>query len=129
NNLPVAVFGVPYSFSLTATGGVPVYNWDISSGALPPGLTLDAFTGLLSGTPSAAGAYAFTVRVRDYHEGGAGVTRSLSLNVVSGQPALNVSINGQGPSSQAQLLLYGTNGQRQIIEASTNLWSWTPITT
>ncbi len=40
-------------------------SWSISAGALPPGLSLNETTGLISGTPSAAGAYSFTITVTD----------------------------------------------------------------
>ena len=50
---------VPYSLQFTATGGTP--TWSVSSGALPPGLSLNNSSGLLSGTPTAAGDYTFKV--------------------------------------------------------------------
>ena len=40
-------------------------TWSISQGALPPGMQLDAQTGLLAGTPAAEGTYAFNARVVD----------------------------------------------------------------
>jgi hypothetical protein len=51
---------------LTATGGVPPYSWTVSSGNLPPGLTLSP-AGVISGTPTAAAGvpYGFTVQVTD----------------------------------------------------------------
>ena len=49
-----------------ATGGTSPYMYDTPAGAtLPAGLTLDAATRTLSGTPSAAGSSSFTYRVTD----------------------------------------------------------------
>ncbi len=83
STLPPARAGKPYAAHLRATGGIPFYCWEVVGGSLPPGLALDTFTGRLSGTPRAAGRFAFTVRVRDYDEKGAGVTRS-QVVVVAG---------------------------------------------
>lgn len=49
--LPPFSVGVPYSYQLQAAGGSGNYNWKISSGTLPPGLTM-SITGLISGTPT-----------------------------------------------------------------------------
>jgi hypothetical protein len=57
--------GVAYApVGLSATGGVQPYKWTISDGALPAGLTL-ASDGAVSGTPTGAGTFAFTVQVAD----------------------------------------------------------------
>lgn len=55
----------PYSQALAASGGTPPYAYAISSGALPPGLGLNPTTGRISGTPTSAGSYTFTVRATD----------------------------------------------------------------
>jgi len=49
----------------TASGGTEPYTFEITAGSLPPGLTLDAGTGTISGVPAAAGTYCFTVTVTD----------------------------------------------------------------
>ncbi len=73
--------GQPYTDTVRAIGGIPFYNWAVDSGPLPDGLSFNSFTGEISGTPSASGTFSFTVRVRDYVEGGAGVTVPLSITI------------------------------------------------
>ena len=56
--------GVPYTFGLTADGG-GTQTWSVVAGELPSGLSLNPASGTLTGTPTAAGTYTFTVRVQD----------------------------------------------------------------
>ena len=62
---PNAINGTSYSSTDQATGGVPAYTWNIAAGSLPPGLTLGAVTGTISGTPNQNGTYNFTLKVVD----------------------------------------------------------------
>nr|WP_051885233.1 putative Ig domain-containing protein [Lysobacter antibioticus] len=62
--IPGATVGVAYSQTFTASGGTSPYTFAISAGALPAGLTL-ASGGGLTGTPTAAGTFNFTVRATD----------------------------------------------------------------
>jgi hypothetical protein len=55
--------GVPFDAMLAATGGSGTYTWSLTSGALPPGVTLA--DGAIAGTPTTAGAYGFTATVTD----------------------------------------------------------------
>jgi large repetitive protein len=61
SGVPVGTVSTPYSLQMTAT--VPdSKTWSIADGALPAGVTLVSTNGLISGTPTTAGTYAFTVR-------------------------------------------------------------------
>ena len=62
--LPGGTTGVAYQTTLTVTGGSPAYSWSLVSGTLPLGLTLSS-GGVISGTPTAAGAWSFEVQVTD----------------------------------------------------------------
>lgn len=62
---PNAVVLTPYSLSLGTTGGRAPFTWSVSAGLVPPGLSLGASNGTITGTPSLAGAYSFTVTVKD----------------------------------------------------------------
>lgn len=64
--------GVDYSFQPVVTGGTPFPNgqpflWNIVSGSLPPGLSLNTDTGQISGVPAAYGQYPFTLQIADYN--------------------------------------------------------------
>jgi carboxypeptidase D len=96
-----AVQGVPYSTQLLAEGGATDgYTWTLETGSLPPGITL-ATDGMVAGTPSATGTYAFTVRVSD--TAGHFDTASLSLDVTV--PAAP-DTSGDGDVNNQELLSY-----------------------
>ncbi len=62
--LPAGTAGTPYSQAFAATGGAPPYTWAAGQG-FPAFLTLDQNTGIVSGTPTAAGSFSFPVQVTD----------------------------------------------------------------
>jgi hypothetical protein len=130
NALPPMMSGILFSNTFIATGGIAFYDWDVSAGTLPPGLTLDSFTGTLAGKPTTSGAFNFTIRVRDYHETGAGLTQSFTINVAPPPPAqLAISLSGLGTDTQARVNLTDPAGQHQAIQTSSNLIDWTPLVT
>jgi hypothetical protein len=66
-SLPDGKVQQSYNQTLQATGGVTPYTWSIISGSLPSGLSLNASTGVISGTPAygTRGDYNLTFRVTD----------------------------------------------------------------
>jgi hypothetical protein len=94
-SLPAGVAGSSYSMSVVATGGTPPYQFAIASGSLPPGLALDASTGVISGTvaSSAGGSYPFTVQATDSAPVAAALsTRPLAAQATVTQP-LSIQIS------------------------------------
>jgi hypothetical protein len=92
--LPGGTVGTAYSQTLTATGTAPI-AWSIDSGSLPSGLSLNASTGAISGTPTAASTSNFTVKASN---SAGSATKTLSITIVS--PAVTLMkalvINGTG---------------------------------
>jgi hypothetical protein len=64
-SLPDGTVDSAYTQTLTANGGTPPFVWTLIEGTLPAGLSLDAASGAISGTPSAAETAAFTVQAED----------------------------------------------------------------
>ena len=72
--------GIPYTASLSATGGVPSYQWSFTSGALPSGIQLQA-SGVITGMTALTGSYPFTAKVTD--ASGHSATTAFTLTVSS----------------------------------------------
>ncbi|WEK06205.1 MAG: Ig-like domain repeat protein [Candidatus Devosia phytovorans] len=79
---PRSVAGEPLAMVISATGGVGPYGFAITSGALPDGVTLDAATGAIAGTPASAGIYSFTVTAT----GVAGAPGDVTVNLTVLEP-------------------------------------------
>ena len=79
--LPNGAIGQIYSTVLAATGGVAPYTWSLASGSLPAGLSLDANTGTISGTPTDPGTANFVVQVIDSEGTPEKATAGLSITI------------------------------------------------
>src|SRR3954453_15202785 len=64
-NLPLPEAGEKYEIKLRAIGGAPPYRWSIQATPLPPGLNLNASTGLISGVPESSDEFSVLVQVTD----------------------------------------------------------------
>jgi hypothetical protein len=83
--LPAGSVGSPYSASLSATGGTAPLTWSLTSGSLPAGLELTG-GGQISGVPSAAGTFPFTVQVADSESPAESASAELFLTVSPASP-------------------------------------------
>lgn len=119
--------GVAFSQTIVATGSAPI-TWDISAGALPAGLSLDAATGAITGTPTAAGAYSFTIRATN---SAASDTKAFSGNVVdttptepTGSDAGKVTIANPAEGATTVTVAAGGSHANQTLQA----WAWSAPT-
>jgi hypothetical protein len=88
-SLPAGSLGTAYAESLQATGGVPPYNFSLSSGTLPAGLTL---LSVIAGVPTTAGTSNFSVTA--YDSQGATATGNLSIQINAANCPSNSSFQG-----------------------------------
>ncbi len=98
-DLPSVTIGVEYSQAFSASGGTEPYAYTISFGSLPEGLTLST-AGTLSGTPTQAGYYNFTVQAEDANHaaGWRGYTLSIERVKVDGNFNFTSSLNPSAPN-------------------------------
>jgi hypothetical protein len=118
--LPTGTVGTAYSQILTATGGSAPYLWSIAAGALPAGLSLNAVTGAITGTPTTTGSATFTVQVKDANLTAS--TRSLSITTNPKLPDLIVTAVS-GPTSAkkgAKVSLSATVKNQGLATAATS---------
>lgn len=87
--------GVPISISTTSSG-FPTPTFTLNTGTLPPGVTLNAQTGTLSGSPTTAGSYTFTLLATNW----VGTSTSLSYSItihaapsITNSASINQTVN------------------------------------
>ncbi len=86
STLPPGQENAPYSGSVMADGGTAPYRWSLFSNRLPPGLRLLP-SGAVTGTPSAAGVYTFTLRATDSSDSPISASQGYQLTINPGGSA------------------------------------------
>jgi hypothetical protein len=114
-NLPAGNQNLPYpQQQLVASNGVPPYsNWTwvpVPGTPLPPGLSLNMASGIITGAPTIPGTFSFVVTVSDSL--GATASQTYSITVIAAGPAIGTSSlpNGQYNSPYTPLTLSATSG-------------------
>jgi hypothetical protein len=129
-SLPNATSGSAYSAFLQASGGQPPYYWGLALGSapLPQGLSINASTGELLGTPNVTGTFYFIVKVNDF--GGSFKEQLLSVVINPGQ-VIKPSLASPVPAGNGkfQFLINGVQGARYTIQMSSDLATWGNLVT
>ena len=122
-SLTDGVVGTAYDQTLAATGGDGTYGWSITAGTLPGGLSLDAVSGKISGSPTTAGASAFTVQVASAENA---ATKALSISV-SPVPVALVEVSPSAATiplgDSLQLSATAKDASGNVLSDSTVAWA------
>ena len=88
--LPNGSVGTAYNQTVSASGGTPPFTFSVSSGSLPTGLLLNSASGAITGTPTTAGTFTFTITATDAN--GCTGSRLYTITIASpGCPAIVLS--------------------------------------
>lgn len=95
STLPNATVGRDHFQALTVSGGTAPYSFSLADGSLPAGLAISS-DGMLSGTPTSAGTFNFSIKVTDSSRatGPFSATQAYSMTVAYPPPPRTPSITG-----------------------------------
>jgi|GEM_PF-710047 len=119
---PTGTVGVPYTATLTASGGTGALRLSIAGGTLPEGLTFNSSTGVIQGTPTTEGSSTITVQVTDASDVPMTVTSQQTIRIHAAG-AVSLSIAGNPPAGVVGVA-YSTTLQAT---GGTSPYSWSVI--
>lgn len=88
-----ATYNSPYTLTLSSSGGAGGTIFTVTTGSLPAGTSLNASTGVISGTPSTAGNYTLIITVTDSNTATAS-TSSFTIAVARLDPTISLALTG-----------------------------------
>lgn len=124
SHLGVPEMGVPFTGTITATGGIAPYHFAMRAGTLPAGLKLNDKTGVISGTPKGTETRDFTVRVSG-HYWKLHADLGLRLTVAPKSTGVTVTVTpgsatlASGGSQQLQAVVHGVSNTEVRWSANT----------
>jgi hypothetical protein len=121
------IIGIAYNQTLTVTGGIPPYTSTLSSGSLPPGISIGAAnsSGInLTGVPTSAGTFNFTIQITD----AASNVTFQPLTMVVTSMSWTYPVSASSPTTNVPLAYDGANivgmtgatGVAKVIASATN---------
>ncbi|MGE0433633.1 MAG: putative Ig domain-containing protein [Planctomycetota bacterium] len=120
---PEAYVGTSYNKTFTVVGGVAAFVWSQPIGTLPPGLSINSGSGVLSGTPTASGNYSFSIRVTDGNNDTD--TKAYTLQVLDAPTITSPAAGALPPATQNapnwQQTFSGANGKSPYAWSATGL--------
>lgn len=121
--LPNGALQTPYNQTISATGGTAPYTLALTQGTLPNGLLFNAATGTITGTPTTAGSFTFTISATDANN--CPGSRQYTIVIAAACPVITVNpltlANGtlQTPYSQTITATGGTAPYRFTVPSGT----------
>lgn len=116
-NLPNGSAGQLYNHSVAATPAGS-YSYTVTSGALPPGVTLYGSFGLLYGYPTGAGSFTFTIQASN--NSGCSAGRSYLVAITGGSLQVRTINDFSGDRRSDFVLWRAAQGQWLIVDSATN---------
>src|ERR1022692_3799096 len=119
SGLPSADASVPYTASLSASGGVTPYRWSLVTGALPSGIQMQTSSGFITGMTTQTGSYPISIKVTD--ASGHNATAAFSLTVSSSSTSSASGFDGPAelPRTYIQSAMSNTPAPGKTITVNT----------